>query len=167
MKRNASQRWPFFVYGTLIPGQPNEHLWGKGITTIETAVIVNCQLYDMGFYPMLVEQQGGFVHGKLIRVKKQAYCNVLARLDKLEGFVPEQPTKSTYRRVRRDVMTNTGHTAVSWVYMGRIDQLGDAQLISGGDWESHVVGKQREMATWWESVQTVFGRHGNSKGKGR
>ncbi len=100
MKRHALERWPFFVYGTLIPGQPNEHLWGKAIATIETAVITNCQLYDMGYYPMLVEQQGAAVHGKLITVQYQAYENILARLDNLEGFVPDQPTDSTYRRVQ-------------------------------------------------------------------
>jgi gamma-glutamylcyclotransferase (GGCT)/AIG2-like uncharacterized protein YtfP len=167
MKRDASQRWPFFVYGTLIPGQPNEHLWGKAIAKTETAVITNCQLYDMGYYPMLVEQQGAAVHGKLITVKKQAYMNILTRLDNLEGFVPDRPRDSTYHRVQRDVMTSTGRTAVSWVYVGHMDQLGDSRLISGGDWVAYAAGKQSEMAAWWESVNTVFGRHGNSKGRAR
>lgn len=166
MKRDASQRWPFFVYGTLIPGQPNEHLWGKAITTIETAVIANCQLYDMGYYPMLVEQPVGSVIGKLVTVKDQAYLDILARLDALEGFIPDQPMDSTYRRVKRDVTTHTGRTAVSWVYIGRREHVDESQLIAGGDWVAYAAGNQSRMAAWWQSVHTVLGRHGDSKNEG-
>ena len=123
MKRDASERLPFFVYGTLIPGQPNEHLWGQAIETAETAVFDNSQLYDMEYYPMLVEQRSGSVFGKLITVKDQLYLDTLVRLDALEGFIPDQPLESTYRRVKRDVTTSAGRTAVSWVYVGRMEYV--------------------------------------------
>lgn len=68
MSSYAWQRLPFFVYGTLIPGQPNDHLWQGAIGSLEAAVFDNGRLYDMGFYPMLVEGRAGMVKGKLIRV---------------------------------------------------------------------------------------------------
>ena len=58
---------PFFVYGTLLPGQPNAHLWGDGIVAQQNATLANGRLYDLGAFPMLVEEGeekvvGWFVH---------------------------------------------------------------------------------------------------------
>ena len=54
MNRHAPEQLPFFVYGTLLPGQPNDDLWGDGIAQVETAVLDDSHIYDMGYYPMLV-----------------------------------------------------------------------------------------------------------------
>jgi len=167
MKHQASENLPFFVYGTLIPGQPNDYLWGNGITDTETAVFANSRLYDMGYYPMLVEKRGGFVHGKLITVTDRMYLETLARLDALEGFVPNQSKDSVYSRVKRVVTICTGRSAVSWIYVGRVDQVGDSPQITGGDWVVYAAAKQSQLATWWESVNTVFGRHGDSDFRGQ
>ena len=94
MNCDASVQLPFFVYGTLIPGQPNDHLWGNAIVSAESAILANCQLFDMDYYPMLVEQCGSSVRGKLITVKEDAYLETLTRIDALEGFVPNRPARS-------------------------------------------------------------------------
>ena len=89
----------------------------------------------------------------------------MTRIDTLEGFVPNRPFDSAYRRYRRTVTTCTGRTAASWVYVGRADQVHDFQPIPGGDWVVYAAGKQRQMADWWKSIDTVFGRLGHAKNK--
>ena len=51
-------RLPFFVYGTLIPDQPNYYLWKDSIVSTKDGLIKNYQLFDMGHYPMIVESKG-------------------------------------------------------------------------------------------------------------
>ena len=166
MNRSALEQIPFFVYGTLIPGQPNDHLWGEGIRRVETAVFAHGKLFDMGTYPMLVEGGAGIVQGKLISVANGSYEEILARLDYLEGYAPEQPTASGYRRVKREVITLSGRSVLSWVYVGRLDQAGGFELIPGGKWVTYSASMRSRMDHWWESIQTVSGRHGGVEDDG-
>lgn len=159
MNYDASEQIPFFVYGTLIPGQPNDHLWGDGIRGVETAVFTHGMLFDLGYYPMLVEGGVGTVQGKLISVANGFYEEILNRLDYLEGYDPEQPDASDYRRVRREVNSQNGHTVFSWVYVGRLDLAEGFELIPGGDWLTHAASLRGLMDQWWETIHTVSGRH--------
>ena len=51
------EKLPFFVYGTLIPDQPNYYLWKDSIVNTKKGFIKNHQLFDMGHYPMIVESE--------------------------------------------------------------------------------------------------------------
>jgi gamma-glutamylcyclotransferase (GGCT)/AIG2-like uncharacterized protein YtfP len=62
-KRTPFDYLPFFVYGTLLPGQPNYPLWAAAIRSEQPATLPNGRLYDMaqlglGHYPLLVEDMG-------------------------------------------------------------------------------------------------------------
>ena len=65
------KRLPFFVYGTLIPNQPNYYLWEKSVINTESGLLKNYQLFDMGHYPMIVESKGSNVEGILIEIKEE------------------------------------------------------------------------------------------------
>ena len=41
------ERLPFFVYGTLIPEQPNYYLWKDSIVDTKKGLIPNYQLFDI------------------------------------------------------------------------------------------------------------------------
>ena len=157
MNRHALQQIPFFVYGTLIPGQPNDHLWRGGIKSIETAVFRNGKLYDLGHYPMLVEEGVGTVRGKLISVANGQYKDILQRLDSLEGYNPEQPSKSSFRRIKREVTTGTGQKFLCWLYVGRQEFVLDGKMIPSGDWENYAAETYHDMDLWWTNVDTVLG----------
>ena len=159
MKRHALQHIPFFVYGTLIPGQPNDHLWRDGINSVETAVFNNGRLYDMGHYPMLVEEGRGTVRGKLISVTDRLYLETVNRLDSLEGYLPDQPARSSYLRVKREVTTSSGQKINSWLYVGRQKHALKPQVIPGGDWVAYAAHMRTELDNWWETVDSVFGLH--------
>ncbi|MGW5862322.1 gamma-glutamylcyclotransferase family protein [Streptomyces sp. NPDC055239] len=134
-------RLPFFVYGTLRPGEPNHdvHLRGN-VTTELPARFAGALLYEGPGYPYLVEEpEGGPVRGELIAAHPSAYERLLAGLDVLEHYAPGDP-RNLYERVEREVTLLDGVAARAWVYVAapsvaaRLRASG--ALIGGGDWAS-------------------------------
>jgi gamma-glutamylcyclotransferase (GGCT)/AIG2-like uncharacterized protein YtfP len=158
-------RLPFFVYGTLLPGQPNAHLWGEAIAQMETAWFENGRLYDCGYYPMLVEETAELpVKGRLITPTPDQYQAVLARIDRLEGYNPDKPEMATYRRVRRQVrpgpQPNPEQQPVwAWVYLGQPAYVTDLPSIELGDWVAYATARRRQMIDWWRTMHSVAGLH--------
>jgi len=114
-----------FVYGTLRPGQSNYRRLLADRTVREVpASAKGLALYSNGF-PYAVPQLGARVIGDLITIKPELYQEVLADLDRLEGYRPGHPDHSHYIRTTRSVVVvnhtpNGGaweafHTA--WVYI--------------------------------------------------
>lgn len=150
---------PFFVYGTLLPGQPNFYLWGKAIVQMETAVFPNGRLYDMGHYPMMIEQRGEQVKGRLITVQPADYTAVLACLDSLEGYNPQQQTASAYRRLERIVALEDGRSVMAWIYLGQPRYVTGMPPILSGDWAAHMSAKRQQISKWWATIDSVAGLH--------
>ncbi|WP_282699536.1 gamma-glutamylcyclotransferase family protein [Streptomyces sp. CC219B] len=132
---------PFFVYGTLRPGEPNYDLFLRGHTLREEpARLPRALLYDGPGYPYLVEEgeQEAAVHGDLVTARPEAYAQLLAVLDRLEEYTPGDP-RNLYERVAREVTRGADGTAVrAWVYVAappvaaRLRVRG--RIIRGGDW---------------------------------
>ncbi|MFK4148263.1 gamma-glutamylcyclotransferase family protein [Streptomyces sp. NPDC004065] len=130
---------PFFVYGTLRPGERNHDGLLRGrVSAAHPARLHGAVLYDGPGYPFLVEQPGGAVRGELLTAAAGEYASLLDALDRLEGHVPGDPG-SLYERVQREVLRETDGTAVrAWVYVAgpsiapRLRARG--ALIEGGDW---------------------------------
>lgn len=151
---------PIFAYGTLLPGQPNFDLWGEAIMSSQVAVLEGGRLYDMGYYPMLVEEGSGEVKGMIFALRHDFYRRTLERLDELEGYYPDQPDASVYRRVQRRVQLREGDIASAWVYVGRPQQLSGATPVPGGDWVRCVSARMGTLQRWWKDIDTVSGLHG-------
>ncbi|GAA4293152.1 hypothetical protein GCM10023086_03740 [Streptomyces venetus] len=133
---------PFFVYGTLRPGEVNHDLFLRGRTrSAEPGRLVGAVLYDGPGYPYAVEEPGdGEVSGDLVTAPPEGYAELLAELDRLEEYVPGDP-RSLYERVERKVVRETDGAAVrAWVYVAapavaaRLRARGRA--IAGGDWRA-------------------------------
>ncbi|WP_330349869.1 gamma-glutamylcyclotransferase family protein [Streptomyces sp. NBC_00582] len=128
---------PFFVYGTLRPGEVNHDLFLRGRTLREEpARLTGAVLYDGPGYPYAVEEPGGTVTGDLVTARPEAYGRLLAELDRLEEYTPGDP-RSLYERVVREVTVGEG-TARAWVYVAapavaaRLRAGGTP--VEGGDW---------------------------------
>ncbi|MEU1186145.1 gamma-glutamylcyclotransferase family protein [Streptomyces sp. NPDC005859] len=94
---------PFFVYGTLRPGEVNHDLFLRGRTLREEpARLAGAVLYQGPGYPYAVEDRGGWVTGSLVTPLPQAYGELLAELDRLEEYAPGDP-RNLYERVTREV----------------------------------------------------------------
>ena len=62
---------------------------------------------------------------------------VLAALDEIEGYRPNQPDASLYTRVEAPVTLDDGRVATAWVYFYNAP-LGRAQRIESGDYLQHL-----------------------------
>ncbi|MGW7523786.1 gamma-glutamylcyclotransferase family protein [Streptomyces sp. NPDC054783] len=129
---------PFFVYGTLRPGEANHDLFLRGRTTSEEpARLPGAVLYDGPGYPYAVEEPGGEVYGELVTCRPEAYEELLAALDRLEECTPGDP-RNLYERVARDVVRTDGTTSRAWVYLAAsrvaVRLRDQGRPIDGGHW---------------------------------
>lgn len=161
MNQDQAEMLPFFVYGTLLPGQPNYGLWADAVCSEEAAWMSDGRLYDVGNYPMFVETkgEGELVRGRLIMVDPAQYGAVLARLDWLEGYDPIRPEQSEYVRTARTAYLPDDRTTQAWVYLGKMQYVSALPKIPDGDWLNYVQNKQETIDRWWETIDSVAGRH--------
>ncbi|BBC36546.1 uncharacterized protein SGFS_078400 [Streptomyces graminofaciens] len=134
---------PFFVYGTLRPGEPNHDLFLRGRTHAEEpATMRGVVLYDGPGYPYAVEEPGsadGLVTGEVVTARPEAYGELLRSLDLLEEYAPGDPA-NLYERVERPATLDDGTVVRAWVYVAapavavRLRAWG--KLIEGGDWRA-------------------------------
>lgn len=129
---------PFFVYGSLLPGQLHANLWGDAQVGDAAAVFHHGRLYDLGQYPILCEGEPGLVYGKLIHVRQQDYGALLSRLDALEGYQPHRPQKSDYWRMARPVSLADGTAVQAWVYIAPPHFRPKGGWVASGDWAAHL-----------------------------
>jgi len=151
----SEERLPFFVYGTLLPGQPNAYLWGDCVTQVAAASLTGGCLYDLGAYPMLVEEAGGLVVGVVNHVAESEYDAVLARLDDLEGYDSTQSNEFGYRRVLREVQVENSRSLRVWVYIGQKTAVRGMTPIPGGDWAAYSAATFQDIEQWWRDVASV------------
>ncbi|MCA9867514.1 MAG: gamma-glutamylcyclotransferase [Anaerolineae bacterium] len=109
---------PFFVYGTLLPGERNFGLWREAIADMRPAVLGRARLYDLGHFPMALDHLQGEVRGMVAWVRPSSYAVALSLLDQLEGVTWPWGNLG-YRRARRIVRLTGGSSLVAWVYLGR------------------------------------------------
>ncbi len=126
---------PFFVYGTLLPGEANYPLWREAIIDWRPAVLRGGRLYDLGRFPMLVDAPDGEVRGMLVYVRPSSYRSALWLLDQVEGVVSGAWGALGFRRVRRIVRPWGAPPAVAWVYVGRAAAV-VGLLPIGSDWKA-------------------------------
>jgi gamma-glutamylcyclotransferase (GGCT)/AIG2-like uncharacterized protein YtfP len=125
-----------FFYGTLMAGFDrrrragiDSHLAYIGRGSISAA------LFDLGLYPAAVPSNDGRVWGEVYDITDAA--TVLAALDDIEGYRPDDPDRSLYVRSEVDVILADGAPARAWVYFYNAP-LGQAPRIPSGDYLQHV-----------------------------
>lgn len=133
-------RLPFFVYGTLLPGEPNHDLFLLGRTVSEVpGRLPGAVLYEGPGYPYVVEEPGGVICGELITPAPGQYDQLLLGLDRLEDYAPGDPA-NLYERVARDVIREDGTSVCAWVYVAApavaVRLRARGKLIEGGDWRT-------------------------------
>ncbi|MER6155550.1 gamma-glutamylcyclotransferase family protein [Streptomyces sp. NPDC001868] len=132
---------PFFVYGTLRPGEPNHDLFLRGRTRAEEpARMPGMVLYDGPGYPYAVEEtgaDGGVVSGELVTARPEFYAELLRTLDELEEYAPGDPA-NLYERVERGAALADGTVVRAWVYVAAPTVAAGLRArgkrIEGGDW---------------------------------
>jgi gamma-glutamylcyclotransferase (GGCT)/AIG2-like uncharacterized protein YtfP len=150
-QKRAPREWtqtPFFVYGTLRPGQHNYAHYLRGFTLGELcATLPGASMYSLRHFPVILEDNPlGQVQGDLLFVKPDQYGRVCRALDALEGYDPRHPDAGfgLYQRVRRRVHLQTLNGTVAeswaWIYVGRPAVLAHYEKtnVPSGDWLMHL-----------------------------
>ncbi|MEU9357304.1 gamma-glutamylcyclotransferase family protein [Streptomyces sp. NPDC048301] len=116
---------PFFVYGTLLPGEHNHDRFLKGRTSEERpAVLPDALLYEGPGYPYATGGDGT-VRGALVTAAPGAYPELLALLDGLEQYLGPGHPRNLYERVARPALPMSPDSALTgpagpvraWVYL--------------------------------------------------
>ena len=126
-----------FFYGTLMapfnrPGRQriSSKLTFKGRGRIRAA------LFDLGIYPAAIPAEDqSKVGGEIYETSEPQ--PVLAALDEIEGYRPNEPDRSLYTRVLADVTLEDGRVEKAWTYFYNAP-LGRAQRIRSGDYLEHL-----------------------------
>ncbi|MDT9690757.1 gamma-glutamylcyclotransferase family protein [Streptomyces sp. P9(2023)] len=120
---------PFFVYGTLRPGEYNHDRFLLGRTAREEpARLAGALLYDGPGYPYAVPGEG-VVAGDLVTAAPGAYAELLGVLDRVE-------LPAGYERADREVVrVRDGATVGAWVWFAAPGTR-HGPLIRGGDWRA-------------------------------
>ena len=98
---------------------------------------IRAALFDLGIYPAAVpaEDDHSTVAGEVYEMLDAPV--VLAALDEIEGFRPNEPERSLYLRVETDVTLESGATRPAWAYFYNAP-LGRAERIPSGDYLEHL-----------------------------
>jgi gamma-glutamylcyclotransferase (GGCT)/AIG2-like uncharacterized protein YtfP len=125
-----------FVYGTLMAGFDRRRR--AGIDTRMRFVgrgWIPAALYDLGLFPAAVPAPDRRAAGELYEVVDDP--SVLAKLDEIEGYRPNEPDTSLYTRALTAVTLEDGSQDTAWVYFYNAP-LGQGQLIESGDYLAHL-----------------------------
>lgn len=124
-----------FFYGTLMAGFDRRRR--AGIDTKLTSRgrgSIRASLFDLGIYPAAIPAPEGVVWGEVYEMTEQDA--VLAALDDIEGYRPDDPDKSLYARSEAEVTMPDGTVEQAWVYFYNAP-LGKAPRIASGDYLEH------------------------------
>ena len=137
------------VYGTLRSGTGwRERLGVDGLVRPRGRCVLAGALYDLGWYPGLVMGlDGGADHPQgdgpvVAEVLELLDGEALATFDRFEGYDPQHPAESEYRRVTVPVAIEpageqAGGPQAAWVYLFNRPVRPD-QRVAGGDWLEHL-----------------------------
>jgi gamma-glutamylcyclotransferase (GGCT)/AIG2-like uncharacterized protein YtfP len=114
---SPSAELPLFAYGTLRPGRAPAAI-AAVVRTLRPLgpARVRGRLYDLGRYPAAVPDDGaeGWIEGELVVLG--AGSPPLAWFDAYEGFEPEAPEASLFRRERALALDANGRPVACWIY---------------------------------------------------
>ena len=97
---------------------------------------IRAALFDLGIYPAAVPtDDDSVVWGEVYETDDTA--SVLAALDEIEGYRPNEPDRSLYTRILSDVTLEDGRSEKAWAYCYNAP-LGRAQRIASGDYLEHL-----------------------------
>lgn len=135
----AAPALPFFVYGTLRPGEVNHDMFLRGRTAAEEpALLPDAALYEGPGYPYAVARPGAAIRGELVTPEPEAYAELLVALDLLEEYRGPGLPGNVYDRVAREALRPDGIRVLAWVYLAAAPLARalarSGTEIPGGDW---------------------------------
>jgi gamma-glutamylcyclotransferase (GGCT)/AIG2-like uncharacterized protein YtfP len=129
-----NQSLQVFVYGTLKPGERSFQNYCLPYLNNQQPALAPGRIYHLpvGYPAMTLEE--GWVQGVLLTFNDP---QVLDPLDGLEGYYPDRPQESEYRRIRHTIYTRDRRPLTeAWLYVMTREQVDgmDGQWLPHGHW---------------------------------
>lgn len=123
-----------FVYGTLRRGFSRHHLLEELETSFVGKGSVRADLFDLGDFPgaRASLQVDARVAGEVYQIRNPA--RTFEVLEKVEGFEPQAPAASLFRRDTTAATLEDGRQVIAWIYWVN-RTTGPARHIVSGDYE--------------------------------
>lgn len=120
-----------FVYGTLKKGFPNHERIFKGYEIKITEAWAYGELYDLGWYPALI-QGNNKVYGELLEFDDP---EIFMKIDMLEGYSGKESSFNFYERRKIQVFSDK-EEFTTWAYFLNKSKIIDSggKLIASGIW---------------------------------
>ena len=112
-----------FVYGTLLKGLERASILSE--SRYLGTVVIQARMYDLGSYPGIIDGEGQVI-GEIYEIDQVT----LNKLDKVEGYIPDEPKGS--RHVRKEVKivsTEVDDTVIAYFYNQQVEESG--RILSG------------------------------------
>jgi gamma-glutamylcyclotransferase (GGCT)/AIG2-like uncharacterized protein YtfP len=131
-----------FVYGTLRKGGLRHPIVERCACLTAEATLQDFAMYNLGPFPAITGEAGESVKGEVYEVDEE----LLALLDRIEGYHEKNPNDSLYRRKRVKVNDSDGHAYRCFTYeiaprfLAQLKQAGsfgkakDPEKVESGDW---------------------------------
>jgi gamma-glutamylcyclotransferase (GGCT)/AIG2-like uncharacterized protein YtfP len=122
-----------FAYGSLSEGMIHFNKLSSFVVSQQAGRIRGAAYRLKVGYPVLLKDGSFPVPGQLLELKSSEI--LMALLDELFGFNPQQPDKSLCHREEAEVSLEDGSIEKAWVYFLNPKKLPEtAALIADGDW---------------------------------
>lgn len=125
-----------FVYGTLRSDAKSaaHHHWMRGARLVGAATVAG-RLYHAGRYPAAVPSDDSTdrIAGELYAIEADRADDLLAALDRYEGYDAEEPEASLFVRAVTDVTTLDGDATQAWIYWFA-RPIAHLPRVRSGDW---------------------------------
>ena len=108
---------PFFIYGTLMPGERNHFplLHESIIRCEEASILGTLYYYRTEDCPALTEGKTP-ISGQLLMLRAENFPEILSRMNKIEGYIAPGDPKNVYNLETADVQPAKGETVRAYVY---------------------------------------------------
>lgn len=121
-----------FVYGTLCKSALNSkhHYLLPEARFVDTAYL-NAKLFLIEHYPAVIDSENAsdIVRGELYKISEPA--TLFLRVDDYEACSDDYPEPREYKRVKRQVTTESGDKISAWIYLFNLPTEPFLQIHSG------------------------------------
>lgn len=122
----------FFVYGTLKDGGHFASDFDEFREKTEVAELKGYDLFNLGWFPGIIPGNGKVV-GELHEYKN--HDEVQEKMDRIEGYNPNNEEDSLYLRKEASVTTESGEKTDATIYVFNKEPGIMSERIEGGVWD--------------------------------
>lgn len=141
MEKISFEKLPFFVYGTLRPGQINWYLYFQDRAIhVFAATIFGHKLYHKNGAYLCEAEPSSKVFGNMVYLQEEGYDELMPELDIMEEYDPIANDGHYVRVIKTACYVDADgeeKCVRAWIYQAgpqAVSRLTEADVVKSGDW---------------------------------